>query len=287
MPSKRELLIAYLRKRSAFKKEERFVAHLAQKTSLFEGGVCRKADGRSTVNRKKIIRIILAALAVAALLAAGGCALWKNGFFEKINSVEALREVIAGAGVWAGAVYFALQMMTVIIAPIPSNISMMAGALALGFWPAMILGVLAVIAGSVIVFLAARALGRNAVQRFLDKGVMEKYLPIIEEKQDMLLFLTMLFPFFPDDALCMLAGLTKIPLGRFVAIMALARPWGLVVAALLGSGALSLPVWAWAVIGGAGLLIFVFAMKYSAQIEEALLGLVRRIVPKRNRSDRN
>ena len=41
------------------------------------------------------------------------------------------------------------------------------------------------------------------------------------------------------------------------------------------------------VIGGAGLLIFVFAMKYSAQIEEALLGLVRRIVPKRNRSDRN
>ena len=178
-------------------------------------------------------------------------------------------------------------MMTVIVAPIPSNISMMAGALALGFWPAMILGVLAVIVGSVIVFLAARALGRNAVQRFLDKGVMEKYLPIIEEKQDMFLFLTMLFPFFPDDALCMLAGLTKIPLGRFVAIMALARPWGLIVAALLGSGALSLPVWAWAVIGGAGLLIFVFAMKYSAQIEEALLGLVRRIVPKRNRSDRN
>ena len=230
------------------------------------------------MNRKKIIRIILAALAVAALLAAGGCALWKNGFFEKINSVEALREVIAGAGVWAGVVYFALQMMTVIVAPIPSNISMMAGALALGFWPAMILGVLAVITGSVIVFLAARALGRNTVQRFLDKGVMEKYLPIIEEKQDMFLFLT---------ALCMLAGLTKIPLGRFVAIMALARPWGLIVAALLGSGSLSLPVWAWAVIGGAGLLIFVFAMKYSAQIEEALLGLVRRIVPKRNRSDRN
>ena len=29
------------------KKEERIAAHLAQKTSLFEGGVCRKADGRS------------------------------------------------------------------------------------------------------------------------------------------------------------------------------------------------------------------------------------------------
>ena len=87
--------------------------------------------------------------------------------------------------------------------------------------------------GSVIVFLAARALGKKAVQRFLDKGVMDKYLPIIEEKQDMFLFLTMLFPFFPDDALCMLAGLTNIPLGRFVVIMALSRPWGLIVAALI------------------------------------------------------
>ena len=128
------------------------------------------------MNRKKGIRILLTVLTVAALLAAGGYALWKNGFFEKINSVEALREVIAGTGMWAGGVYFALQMMTVIIAPIPSNISMMAGALALGFWPAMILGVLAVGVGSVIVFLAARALGKKAVQRFLDKGVMDKYI---------------------------------------------------------------------------------------------------------------
>lgn len=235
------------------------------------------------MNRKKVIRILLIVLVIAALLAAGGYALWKSGVFEKINSVEALREVIAGAGMWAGLVYFVLQMMTVIIAPIPSNISMMAGALALGFWPAMILGVLAVVVGSVVVFLAARALGRSAVQRFLDKGVMDKYLPIIEEKQDMFLFLTMLFPFFPDDALCMLAGLTNISLGRFVVIMALGRPWGLIVAALLGSGSVSLPIWAWVIIGIAGLLIFWLAMKYSAQIEEALLRFVRKIVPKRQR----
>ena len=139
----------------------------------------------------------------------------------------------------------------------------------------------------VAALLAARALGRNAVQRFLDKGVMEKYLPIIEEKQDMFLFLTMLFPFFPDDALCMLAGLTNIPLGRFVVIMALGRPWGLIVAALLGSGSISLPIWAWAVIGIAGLFIFYFAMKYSAQIEEALLRFVRKIVPQKTKTNRN
>ena len=108
---------------------------------------------------RKIVRRLLIALAVIAVLAGCGYALRKTGVFERINSVDELREVISGAGAWAGVVYFFLQMMTVIVAPIPSNISMMAGALALGFWKAMILGVLAVVAGSMIVFLAARALG--------------------------------------------------------------------------------------------------------------------------------
>ena len=230
---------------------------------------------------RKTVRRLVIVLAVIAALAGCGYALWKTGAFERINSVDELREVISGAGAWAGVVYFFLQMMTVIVAPIPSNISMMAGALALGFWKAMILGVLAVVVGSMIVFLAARALGRNAIQRFLDKGVMDKYLPVIEEKQDMFLFLTMLFPFFPDDALCMLAGLTNIPLGRFTAIMVLARPWGLIVAALLGSGSLSLPIWAWVILGAVGVCIFYFALKYSSEIEDKLFTFVRKVTKRK------
>ena len=210
-------------------------------------------------------------------LAGAGYALVKSGLLEEINSVEDLRALIGRAGPMAGAAYFLLQMMTVIIAPIPSNVTMMAGALALGFWPAMILGVLAVICGSVIVFLAARALGRNAVQRFLDRGVMERYLPVIEEKQDMFLFLTMLFPFFPDDALCILAGLTTISLRRFVLIMAAARPWGLVFAALLGSGSIQMPVWGWVLLAVPMIAVFILAMRYSRQIEEKLFSLFRRI----------
>lgn len=210
-------------------------------------------------------------------LAGAGYALVKSGLLEEINSVEDLRALIGRAGPMAGVAYFLMQMMTVIVAPIPSNVTMMAGALALGFWPAMILGVLAVICGSVIVFLAARALGRNAVQRFLDRGVMERYLPVIEEKQDMFLFLTMLFPFFPDDALCILAGLTTISLRRFVLIMAAARPWGLVFAALLGSGSIQMPVWGWVLLAVPMIAVFILAMRYSRQIEEKLFSLFRRI----------
>ena len=219
------------------------------------------------MKNKRLARWALIAVALLAL-AGAGYALVKSGLLEEIDSVEDLRALIGRAGPMAGVAYFLLQMMTVIIAPIPSNVTMMAGALALGFWPAMILGVLAVICGSVIVFLAARALGRNAVQRFLDRGVMERYLPVIEEKQDMFLFLTMLFPFFPDDALCILAGLTTISLRRFVLILAAARPWGLVFAA---------PVWGWVPLAVPMIAVFILAMRYSRQIEEKLFSLFRRI----------
>lgn len=232
--------------------------------------------------KKRARRIALAVLVVLAL-AAGVFALYRNGWFERIGSVEELRALIDRAGAFAGIVFFLLQMLTVIIAPIPSNVTMMAGALALGFWQAMLLGIAAIWAGSMLMFLLARRLGHRAVQRWMDHGIMEKYLPVIEEKQDMFLFLTLLFPFFPDDMLCILAGLTSMPTARFAGIMLLARPWGLIFAALLGSGELSLPAWGWAVLIGVLAVIFVLAMKYSRQIEERLFALVSRLSARRRK----
>ena len=232
--------------------------------------------------KKRARRIALAVLVVLAL-AAGVFALYRNGWFERIDSVEELRALIDRAGAFAGIVFFLLQMLTVIIAPIPSNVPMMAGALALGFWQAMLLGIAAIWAGSMLMFLLARRLGHRAVQRWMDHGIMEKYLPVIEEKQDMFLFLTLLFPFFPDDMLCILAGLTSMPTARFAGIMLLARPWGLIFAALLGSGELSLPAWGWAVLVGVLAVIFVLAMKYSRQIEERLFALVSRLSARRRK----
>ena len=232
--------------------------------------------------KRRALRIALVALVVLAL-AAGAAVLYKNGWFERIGSVEELRALIDEAGAFAGIVFFLLQMLTVIVAPIPSNVTMMAGALALGFWPSLLLGIAAIWAGSMIMFLLSRRLGQRAVQGFIDRSVMEKYLPLIEEKQDMFLFLTLLFPFFPDDMLCILAGLTSIPTGRFAAIMLLARPWGLIFAALLGSGMLSLPPWGWAVLTLVLGAVFVLAMKYSRQIEDRLFALVSRLSRRREK----
>lgn len=221
---------------------------------------------------RRAVWVVLCALTICVLYL-----LWQQGIFQKLNSLEELRAMIGAAGPWAGVVYFVLQMLTVIFAPIPSNVTMLAGALALGFFSAVTLGILAVICGSVLIFLAARKLGQSAVRRFLDGGAMDKYLPLIREKQEMFLFLTMLFPFFPDDVLCVLAGLTEMPLSRFVLIMALARPWGLVFAALLGGGMIRLPLWGWAILILVLAAIFCLALRYSQTIEDRLLGRIKKL----------
>ena len=197
-------------------------------------------------------------------------ALWRSGLLQKMDSVEELRALIDGSGAFAWAVYFVVQLLTVIVAPIPSNMSMLAGAIVLGLWPALLLGLAAIWLGSMLVFFAARVLGQRAVQRFVDGGMMDKYLPVIKEKQEVFLFLALLFPFFPDDVLCILAGLTTIPAVRFAGLVLLARPWGLAFAALLGSGALHVPLWGWAVLLPLLCVLFALAMKHSVRIENWL-----------------
>ena len=221
---------------------------------------------KETGRAGRFLTVVLCAAGAAAALW-----LWQSGFIERINSREEIRAMIEAAGPFAGAAYFFIQLLTVIIAPIPSNISMMAGALAMGFWPALLLGLAAIWLGSMGVFLLARRLGQRRVQALVDRGVMEKYMPVIREKQEVFLFLALLFPFFPDDMLCVLAGLTSMPTGRFALLVLLARPWGLLFAALLGSGAFSLPLWGWAILIAALIALFILAVKYSGRIEERLL----------------
>ena len=63
--------------------------------------------------------------------------------------------------------------------------------------------------------------------------------------------------------------------------MILARPWGLIVAALLGSGSLSLPIWAWVILGVVGICIFYFALKCSSEIEDKLFTFVRKVTKRK------
>ncbi len=216
------------------------------------------------------------ALVAALLLAGGGLLLWQTGFFAAMGSLEDMRAYIERFAPFSHLAYFLVQLLSVILAPIPSNITALAGALLFGTWPAFALTTAAVTGGSVLVFWLARVLGRPFADRFVGRNISERYLDVIRRKRDIFLILVFLFPFFPDDMICILAGLTDIPLPRFFVITVLTRPWGLLVACALGGSAIHIPLWGLVLLGAAGIAVFAAALKYGDKWEQALLERFRK-----------
>ena len=224
---------------------------------------------------ERIKTIILWAAAVVLL---GGCVLglYLSGFFEAATSAENIKVYIERSAPWSHLVFFFLQLVSSIVAPIPSNITALAGAILFGTIPAFLLTWSAVILGSLIVFFLARALGQDRVSRFVGRKLSARYLDVIRRKRDAFLFLAFLFPFVPDDILCILAGLTEISWKRFLMLCLVARPWGLLVSCAVGGSALEFPLWAMILLGVLGVAIFVLALIYGDRIEEKLVEKFKR-----------
>lgn len=210
------------------------------------------------------------------LLAGGFLLLWSTGFFACIGSLDAMRDYIQRFSPFSHLFYLVIQLLSVLIAPIPSNITALAGAVLFGTWPAFLMTWIAVAAGSMLVFFLARTLGQSFAERLVSQKVTKRYLDVIRRKRDIVLILVFLFPFFPDDLICILAGLTDIPAHRFFLIVLLTRPWGLLVACCLGGATLSIPLWAMILLGAGGILLFLLGLKYGDRLEQALLERFRK-----------
>lgn len=222
-------------------------------------------------NRQKIFVLAAAAL----LLSAGGWFLYSSGFFQAIRSVESLRAYIINFAPYSHLLFFLVQFLSVVLAPIPSNIVAAAGGLLFGIWPAFLITFGAVVSGSLLTFTLARALGRDFTDRIVSQKLSEKYQGILRAKAPIFLTLAFLFPFFPDDMLCILAGLTSLSFRRFALIVVLTRPWGLLFANALGDSALGLSPWVMVPAALLGLALFLLGMKYGDRLEEKILACLK------------
>lgn len=231
---------------------------------------CGKLSDKEVIATGKTAKRLCLA-ATVLLLVGGAWGLYKSGFFAACTSQQALQDYIAQRAPYAQLWFFLLQLLSVVLAPIPSNITALAGGVLFGVWPAFLLTWAAVFLGSLLVFWLARVLGRSFADQVVSRRLSEKYQSVIRSKTTVFLTLAFLFPYFPDDVLCILAGLTDISFRRFALIVLLTRPWGLLVASALGGSSLNIPLWGLAVLGVAGLAVFVLGMKYGDRVEHWVL----------------
>ena len=219
------------------------------------------------ISKKQLIwsLILLVIIAACIILYYIGKA---NGWFFLFESREKIQEYVASFGALAPLVFMLLQFLQVIISPIPGSLTTVAGGFLFGFFNAFLISTVAVILGSLCAFLLGKIFGRPLVERIVGQSAVEKYMMTVSSRQKTVLILMFLLPFFPDDLLCLLAGLTAMRLPSFALLVITTRPWGLLFSALVGAGFIEMPEWGWILLIVFAAIIFVLSIKYAPVIEE-------------------
>ena len=158
----------------------------------------------------------------------------KTELGKNINSVENLRDYISKQGVWSYAVFWLLQFLQVTFLLIPSMISTLAGVLIFGPFITFVLSYLAITFGSLVAFLIGKKLGGKIIVWVAGEMTYIKLQQRIRQGK-FLYFLMMLFPFFPDDLLCLVAGANKMDTKFFISTILITKLVGLASICFLGN----------------------------------------------------
>lgn len=162
-------------------------------------------------------------------------------FLVWISDRESVIEAIKSFGVWAPAVYVSLLVLQVIIALIPGQALVLAGAYVFGFVPAMLMTVPSAVISSQLAFYLARWYGRPVAYRLASQKVIDKWEGLSANQGVLFYMLSFLLPVFPADAMCYVAGLGTIAPRRFLIANFLGRFIGTLVTTLVGAYGDQLP----------------------------------------------
>ena len=172
--------------------------------------------------KKIIIKIVITTLTLAILCAIGYLILKKFGLTNL--SKEQLQEKIASYGSLGPIIYIIICFLQVTIIPIPSTVVIIAGSYLFTPFISFFYSFIGVILGSLFAFFLGRKLGKPFINWLIgDKDVVNYYLNKMKNKDAILLFAMMILPFFPDDALCSIAGILPMTFQTFFVILLVSR----------------------------------------------------------------
>ena len=200
---------------------------------------------------EQIIKILKVALTATAIMLA----------FEIVFSINAVNDFFGGlienAGSWTYVVIWLIMFLQVTVLNIPAY-TVLSACASIGIetlsWQYILVVLSAYMTGCILAYWLGRWFGVKAV-RWCAGGQedFDKWSGFINKKGKWWYFLTVLFPFFPDDLLCIVAGSVKFNFGYYIAMNFVGRGIGLVSTILalkllsLGSGDFPFMVIVWAV----------------------------------------
>ena len=196
------------------------------------------------------------------------------------EKTQRLIEIIQGAGVWGYLVYFLIQVLQVVVLPLPAVVCYIPGTIIWGPLTATLIASAGVLTGSVISYFIGKFCGKPVVIWIAGRETTEKYTNILSKRGKILFLIMQVLPFFPDDIICIVAGLTGMNFIYFTAVIAVVRPAIIATYCYLGSGNIipfsgwGIPVWV--AIFAVCIVFAVISFKYQDKIEGWLVKKFKR-----------
>ena len=145
------------------------------------------------------------------------------GVFKDLN---ALRGLVGDSIILGPIIFVFIQILQVVIPIIPGGISTAAGVLIFGPYAGFIYNYIGICIGSIIIFLLGRRYGKPFILSMISDKTYNKYIGWLynQNRFEKLFALAIFLPVAPDDALCLMAGLTNMSVKRYTLIILIAKP---------------------------------------------------------------
>lgn len=166
--------------------------------------------------RSLLLIIVVAALVLGALVLV-------SEFRSLFTDPDRLAAAIRGFGPWAPVAFVLLQAVQVVVAPIPGQVTGLVSGYLFGAVAGTVYSALGLAIGSAVALSLARRFGRPYVERAVDPATLERFDRAADRDGLLAFFLAFLVPGFPDDAICFVGGVTRIPLWELFAVAVVGR----------------------------------------------------------------
>lgn len=199
------------------------------------------------MSSKKLMIVLLSA---SALTAAWIFRQPLTGSLHWFSDPDAVTASIRGYGLWGPAVLSLLFILQTFLAFIPGQALMVASGYIYGFSGGILITWISLVLGGQMAFWLARRYGRPFAEKWISPAILDRWNKSAVGQGIPFYVVTLVMPFFPNDAMCYVAGLGHMTNRRFLVANALGRGIASILTVIVGAFAKQVPSLIWfAIIG--------------------------------------
>lgn len=155
--------------------------------------------------------------------------------YQLLSDREKTEAFISASGPWAPLVFMTVQLLQVILAPIPGEATGFIGGYLFGAAQGFAYSSISLAVGSLVNFYIGRFLGRRFIRRVIPVDKLQRMDQMVTHQGVLIIMLLFVFPGFPKDYLCLFLGVTVMPLKLFLLMATFGRMPGTLMLSLQGA----------------------------------------------------